>query len=67
MGVKGKLENVKREIVRNGLNVLGVSEVRWNGNGDFESDDLRVIYSGGEERQRGVAIILWIEIRQEGS
>ena len=58
MGVKGKLENVKREMVRNGLNVLGVSEVRWKGNGDFESDDFRVIYSGGEERQRGVAIIL---------
>ena len=58
MGVKGKLENVKREMVRNGLNMLGVSEVRWNGNGDFESDDFRVIYSGGEERQRGIAIIL---------
>ena len=56
--MKGKLENVKREMVRNGLNVLGVSEVRRNGNGDFESDDFRVIYSVGEEMQRGVAIIL---------
>ena len=58
MGVKGKLENVKREMLRNGLYVLGVSKVRWKVNGDFESDEFRVIYSGGEERQRGVAIIL---------
>ena len=40
------------------MNVLGVSEVRWKGSGDFESDGYRVIYSGGKERQRGVAVIL---------
>src|ERR1051325_10181823 len=44
MNVKGKLENIKEEMRRNGLNVLGLSEVRWKESGDFESDDYRVVY-----------------------
>jgi hypothetical protein len=64
MNLKGKLENVKEEMKRNNLNVLGVSEVRWIGDGDFVSDQYRVIYAGGEERQRGVAIILDSEAGQ---
>ena len=61
----GKLENVKIEMKENGLSVLGLSEVRWRKEneeeeerGDFMSDDVRVIYSGGEECQRGVAVLL---------
>jgi hypothetical protein len=61
----GKLENVKREMKTNGLSVLGLSEVRWRKEkegeeerGDFMSDDVRVIYSGGEKCQRGVAVLL---------
>ena len=34
----GKLENVKREMSRNKINILGLSEVRWKEGGDFESD-----------------------------
>lgn len=55
---KGKLENVKREMERNMINVMGLSEVRWQGNGDFYSDKYRVIYAGGKESQRGVALVL---------
>jgi hypothetical protein len=33
-------------------NILEVSEVRWSGNGDFWSNDLRVIYSGDEKLGR---------------
>jgi hypothetical protein len=55
---KGKLENVKQEMNRNKINILGISEVRWKDVGDFESDSIRVIYSGGKESQRGVAILL---------
>jgi endonuclease/exonuclease/phosphatase family metal-dependent hydrolase len=58
MRTKGKLENLKREIQRAEINVLGLSEVRWKGQGDFMSDDYRIIYSGGEKGQRGVAMIL---------
>ena len=56
---KEKLENVKIEMERNGLNVLGLGEVRWKDSGDYWSDKYRVIYSGGKKSgERGVAIVL---------
>ena len=55
---KGKLKNVKQEMTKNNLNVLGLREVRWKVEGDFDSDEYRVCYAGGEESQRGVAIVL---------
>ena len=58
MNREGKLENVKKEMDDYGVNVLGLCEVRWKGCGDFESEGFRVIYSGGEECQRGVAVVL---------
>ena len=59
---KRKLENVKQEMKRNRLNILGLTEVRWRNGGQFESDGFTVIYSGGAECQRGVAIILNKEV-----
>ena len=41
---RGKLENVKREMRKAGINILGMSEVRWQGEGDFMSDEYRVMY-----------------------
>lgn len=58
MNRAGKLENVKEEMRRNKLNILGLSEMRWKGNGDFISEQFRVIYAGGEDGQRGVGIVL---------
>jgi hypothetical protein len=58
MGPRGKLENVKREMKRAEINILGMSEVRWKGVGEFTSDEYRIIYSGGETGHRGVAVIL---------
>jgi len=55
---KGKLENVKREMKRGEINILGLCEVRWEGVGDFTSNEYRIIYSGGEGGQAGVAIVL---------
>ena len=40
------------------INILGLSEVRWLEEGEFVSGEIRVIYSGGKERQRGVAVLL---------
>ena len=54
----GKLENIKREMRRNRLDILGLSEVRWKEGGDFESEEFTVCYAGGKESQRGVAIVL---------
>ena len=60
---KLKLENVKLEIKRNNTNILGLSEVRWKDNGDFKSEDIRVIYSGGKKSKAGVAILLDKELQ----
>src|SRR3989442_10806014 len=58
--LKDRFEEVKSEMKRCGLNVLRVSVVRWKGQDDFviEEDGVRMIYSGGEESQRGVGIFL---------
>jgi len=46
------------EMARLGINVLGISETRWPGEDDYKSDGFRIIHSGGEESQRGLAILL---------
>ena len=51
----GKLENVKEEMRRMKLNIMGLCETRWKGPPLYIT---RVIYSGGQESQRGVAILL---------
>ena len=43
---------------RYGLNILGISETHWKGQGDTVSDDMRMVYSGRERCERGVAILL---------
>ncbi len=54
----GKLINVIEEMKRAKLDILGLSEVRWKEGGDFNSENVRVIYAGGQESQRGVAILI---------
>jgi hypothetical protein len=54
----GKLENLKTEMQKNEVSVLGVSEVRWKGQGEIRSGDYTVYYSGGERVERGVAIVV---------
>jgi nitrogen regulatory protein PII len=54
----GKLENLKKEMQKNTVSVLGVSEVRWKGQGEIKSGDYRVYYSGGDSAERGVAIVV---------
>ena len=55
---QGKLEVVKQEMARVIINILGISELRWTGMGDFNSEDHYIHYSGQESlRRNGVAII----------
>ncbi|PNF27982.1 hypothetical protein B7P43_G14668 [Cryptotermes secundus] len=54
----GKLENLKKEMQKNEVSVLGVSEVRWKGQGEIRSGDYTVHYCGGEWAERGVAIVV---------
>ena len=56
---QGKLEVVKQEMARVNVDILGISELKWTGMGEFNSDD-HYIYYGGQEslRRNGVAIIV---------
>ena len=54
----GKLENLKTEVQKNDVSVLGVIEVRWKGQGEIRSGDYTVYYSGGGRAERGVAIVV---------
>src|SRR5678815_4842436 len=54
----GRLEGIKMEMERVGLEVLGLSETRWQGKGHFNSGEYRVVMSGPNEgRRNGVAMI----------
>ena len=55
----GKLEVVKQEMTRVNADILGISELRWTGMGEFNSDDHYIYYYGQESlRRNGVTIIV---------
>ena len=54
---QGKLEVVKEEMTRVNVDILGISELKWIGMGEFNSDDHYIYYCGQESlRRNGVAI-----------
>ena len=56
---QGKLEAVKQEMARVNVDILGISELRWTGIGEFNSDDHYIYYCGQESlRRNGIAIIV---------
>ena len=56
---QGKLELVKQEMARANVNILGISELKWTGMGEFNSDDHYVYYCRqGSLRRNGVAIMV---------
>ena len=61
---QGRLEVVKQEIARVNINILGISELKWTGMGEFNSDDHYIYYCGQESlRKTGVAIIVTRRVR----
>ena len=46
---QGKLEVVKQEMARVNVDILGISELKWTGMGEFNSDDHYIYYCGQEE------------------
>ena len=55
----GKLEVVRQEMERVNINILGISEVKWTGVGEFNSDDHFIYYCVQESLKRnGVALIV---------
>ena len=56
---QGKLEVVKQEMARVNINILGITELKWTGMGEFKSDDHYIYYCGQEAlRRNGVGIIV---------
>ena len=55
---QGKLEVVKQDMARVNVDILGISELKWIGMGEFNSDDHYIYYCGQESlRRNGLAII----------
>ena len=55
----GKLEVVKQEMLRVNIDILGISELKWTGMGEFNSDDHYIYYCGQESlRRNGVTLIV---------
>ena len=56
---QGKLEMVKQEMARVNVDILGISELKWTGMGEFNSDDHYIYYCGQESlRRNGVTILV---------
>ena len=56
---QGRLEVIKQEMERVNIDILGISELKWTGMGEFNSDDSYIYYCGQESlRRKGVAIMV---------
>ena len=61
---QGKLEVVKQEMAIVNIDMLGISELKWTGMGEFNSDDNYIYYCGQESlRRNGVAIMVNKRVR----
>ena len=61
---QGKLEVVKQELARLNIDILGISELKWSGMGEFNSDDHYIYYCGQESlRRNGVTITVNKRVR----
>ena len=54
----GKLEVVKQEMARVNINILGISELKWTGMGEFNSDAQYIYYCGQESLTRNGVVIM---------
>ena len=56
---QGKLEVIKQEMERVNIDILGISELKWTGMGEFNSDDRYIYYCGQQSlRRNGVAFLV---------
>ena len=61
---QGKLEVVKQEMARVNTDILRISELKWTGMGEFNSDDHYIYYCGQESlRRNGIAIIVNMRVQ----
>ena len=63
---QGKLEVVKQEMARVNVNMLGISELKWTGMGEFNSNDHYIFYCGQESlRRSGGGIVITRESKMQ--
>ena len=55
---QGKLEVVKQEMARVNVDILGISELKWTGMGEFNSDDNYIFYCRQESLRRNAVAIM---------
>ena len=56
---QGKLDVVKKKMARVNINILGISELKWTGMGEFNSDDHYIYYCGQESlRRNGAGLVV---------
>ena len=56
---QGKLDVIKQEMAIVNIDILGISELKWTGKGEFNSDNHYIYYCGQESlRRNGVAIMV---------
>ena len=55
---QGNLEVVKQEVARVNNDILGISELKWTGMGEFDSDDHYIYYCGQESLRRNRVAIM---------
>ena len=62
---QGKLEEVKQEMGRVNVDIVGISELKWTGTGEFNTDDHYIYYCRQESLKRnGVAIMVNKTVRK---
>ena len=61
---QSNLEVVKQEMARVNIDILGISELKWTGMGEFNSDD-QCIYYGGQESLRGSGVTLIVNSKKK--
>ena len=55
---QGKLEVVKQEMARVNVDILGISELKWTGMGEFNSDDHYIYYCGQKSLRRNGVVFM---------
>ena len=61
---QGKLNVVKQEMASMNIYIIGISELKWTGMGEFNSDDHDIYYCGQESlRRNGVALICYKRVQ----
>ena len=60
---QGKLEVVKQEMARANVDILGISELKWTGMGEFNSDEHYIYYCGQESLRRNEVTIMKVKVK----